>query len=110
MGNKGNKYISNQQVTFLDAGEEAPHKQALIDRYNELADEDEDLFDNFKEFVRSDEKMKEFHSKNTTLVWPVSEKRLLAADGYFNSLNNEQAKFLYERFVEYLPKFEKNQQ
>ncbi len=110
MGNKGAKYVSRQEVTYLDAGEEAPHKQTLIDRYNELAEEDEDLFDNLKEFVRSDEGMKEFHLKETTLVWPVSEKRLLAADGYFNSLNNDQAKILYERFVDFLPKFEKKQQ
>ena len=110
MGNKGVKYVSKQEVTYLDAGGEAPHKQTLIDRYNALALEDEDLFDNLKEFVRADEGMKEFHLKETTLVWPVSEKRLLAADGYFNSLNNDQAEFLYKKFVEYLPKFEKKQQ
>ena len=109
MGNKGHKYISKQEVTYLDVGKEDPYKQTLIDRYNKLAEEDEDLFDNLKEFVRSDEAIKEFHLKETTLVWPVSEKRLLAPDGYFHSLTFEQAQFLYHRFVEYLPKIQKKE-
>ncbi len=81
-----NQKVKQSSCTFLGADAGTPHKEVLIESYKAYSQGDDDTFDLLKELVRKDESIQQFHSENPTIQWPVSEKGLLSADGYFNSL------------------------
>ena len=102
--------ISSMSFDFMDDGSEA-YKHRLPLAYKQYKEEiinkglKIDVFSEFrKKFDDDDEVLGNFLFKNK-LALPASEELLLAPDGFFNKLTEQQAMELSVYLKDFLPKF-----
>ena len=107
--------ISNSSFNFQDQGE-SPNKMRLYTTYNNYValaakkakegGKKINVFAAITDEVIDDDKELGRVIKSFEKTWPSKEADLISAEGFFNSLTEEQAEKLSAHLAEFLPKFE----
>ena len=101
MGNTVQPMFKDVVKAFMSEDDPSKYQQLLHSTYNAYRVKDPEIFDKLSEVIGTKE-LADYHEKNN-LSWPIEEDQLVAADGYFNKLTADQAKYMTEKFSEFLP-------